>query len=134
MQKESTVISHDALFLKMLLLILHRSCRRFPYFSDSDFCWDFTFSSFRIYCGLPLTSEYVLETYRPITPLQNMEMPAVKQRIHASDGQPATLSPNASVFQMITKIMIMAMTQNTSPRIADSASGAVENASMPSMA
>ena len=90
--------------------------------------------SFTIYIGLCLVSKYVLDKYCPIIPMQNSWIPLTKKRIHARLGQPDVGSPNINVFIIITIIRINAIKQKIIPAIELIASGAVENAIIPSRA
>ena len=61
-------------------------------------------------------------------------MPLTKKMIHTKLGQPDVGSPKISVLTIITNIMMNAIMQKIIPVIELIASGAVENAVIPSSA
>ena len=67
-------------------------------------------------------------------PVQNNCIPPTKNRIHAILGQPPTGSPHTNVFTIMKMINMKAIKQKITPTKAANASGAVENATIPSIA
>ena len=64
--------------------------------------------------------------------IQKSCTPLIRHKIQIMDGQPEVGSPKTSVLAMITTIIKKASAQNKMPRTEAKASGAVENAMIPS--
>ena len=66
--------------------------------------------------------------------MQSSWIPAIRSIIHIIDGQPLVGSPYISVLTIINIIPTIAIKNSTIPEILAITSGAVENATIPSIA